>query len=476
MLWIALILPALPLQVFTRGVTDPGSLAIVEYRPRQRVVAVSTGALACGVEPGTSIAGARAIVPDLELKQRDTALEQRTLAEFATWAGCFTPAVSIDPPDGIVLEVSRSLRLFGGLQKLAARLKKDAAGLGFDVRLAAAPTPLAARWLAEAKPGTLARPSSGWSRCLDPLPLRLLATDAAVAHATLDLLHGIGARSIGDVARLPRDGLARRQGAGVTHALARAHGELPDPRPWHHPPERFEARLVLPAAVDKIEPLLFASRRLVASLVAWLTGLHAVVDRCCLCLEHEGRPATVVHIITGQPGRAEDRFLMLMREHLAVLQLDAPVEALRLSVDTPLIRSATTADLFGDPGQARDAATLLLDRLRARLGKAAVRSLRPWPDHRPEHAWRESEPGVQERAQSRKGFSRPAWLLPEPRHLPSVDGLVMLAGPERIESGWWDGEDIRRDYFVARTPNAALWWIFRRLDPPGGWYVHGYFG
>src|SRR5690606_27465263 len=100
--------------------------------------------------------------------------------------------------------------------------------------------------------------------------------------------------------------------------------------------------------------------------------------------------------------------------------------ALRLSVDTPLIRSATTADLFGDPGQARDAATLLLDRLRARLGKAAVRSLRPWPDHRPEHAWRESEPGVQERAQSRKGFSRPAWLLPEPRHLPSVDGLVML--------------------------------------------------
>ncbi|HRP73983.1 MAG TPA: DNA polymerase Y family protein [Rhodocyclaceae bacterium] len=476
MLWIALILPALPLQVFTRSVADPGSLAVVEYRPRQRVVAVSAGARARGVEPGTGLAGARAIAPDLELKERDPALEQRTLAEFATWAGCFTPAVSIDAPDGIVIEVSRSLRLFGGLPKLAAKLEKDAASLGFDVRLAAAPTPLGARWLAEAKPGTLTRPSSGWDRCLDSLPLHVLAADPAVSRATIDLLHGIGARSIGDVARLPRDGLARRQGTSVTHALARAHGEVPDPRPWHHPPERFDARLVLPAAADKIEPLLFASRRLVTSLVAWLTGLHAAVDRCCLCLEHEDRPATVVHIITGQPGRAEDRFLMLMREHLAVLQLDAPVEALRLSADTPVIRSACTPDLFGDPGQARDAATLLLDRLRARLGKAAVRSLRPWPDHRPEHAWRESEPGAHNLVQSRKGLPRPAWLLPEPRHLPSIDGLVMLAGPERIESGWWDGEDVRRDYFVARTRNAALWWIFRRLDRPGGWYVHGYFG
>ena len=471
-----MILPALPLQVFTRSVADPGSLAVVEYRPRQRVVAVSAGARARGVEAGTSIAGARAIAPDLELKERDPALEHRTLAEFATWAGCFTPAVSIDSPDGIVLEVSRSLRLFGGLSKLAARLENDAAGLGLDVRLAAAPTPLAARWLAEARPGTLARPSSGWERCLDGLPMHLLAADPAVSGTTLDLLHGIGARSIGDVARLPRDGLARRQGASVTHALARAHGEVPDPRPWHHPPQRFDARLVLPAAVDKIEPLLFASRRLVASLVAWLTGLHAAVDRCRLYLEHENHPATVVDIITGQPGRAEDRFLMLMREHLAVLQLDAPVEALRLSADAPAIHSARTPDLFGDSGQARDAATLLLDRLRARLGKAAVRSLRPWPDHRPEQAWRESEPGTPSPAQTRKALSRPAWLLPEPRHLPSINDLVLLAGPERIESGWWDGDDVRRDYFVARTRNAALWWIFRRLDPPGGWYVHGYFG
>ncbi len=455
---------------------DPGVLAVVEHRPRQRVVAVSADALARGIETGISIAGAQAIVPGLELKNRDPALEHRTLEEFATWAGRFTPTVSIDPPDGIMLEVSRCLRLFGSLPKLAGRMKGDAADLGFDVRLAAAPTPLAARWLAEARPGTLIRPSSGWSRCLDTLPLHLLAVGAAVSRATLDLLHGIGARSIGDAACLPRDGLARRQGASVTNALARARGELPDPRPWHHPPDRFDARLALPAAVDTIEPLLFASRRLVASLGAWLDGLHAAVDRCCLFLEHEDRPDTVVHIVTGQPGHAEERFVMLMREHLAVLKLDAPVEALRLSADCPIIRSSRTPDLFGDTDQARDAATLLLDRLRARLGKAAVHSIRPWPDHRPERAWRESGPGVPDLEQPREPLSRPIWLLPEPRPLSSIDSLMLLAGPERIESGWWDGEDVRRDYFVARTRNSALWWIFRRLDPAGGWYVHGYFG
>ncbi|MBD5804462.1 hypothetical protein AZOA_39050 [Azoarcus sp. Aa7] len=66
--------------------------------------------------------------------------------------------------------------------------------------------------------------------------------------------------------------------------------------------------------------------------------------------------------------------------------------------------------------------------------------------------------------------------MSEPRALGSIRALTLLHGPERIESGWWDGADMRRDYYIARAPDAALWWVFEQLDPPGGWYVHGFFG
>jgi protein ImuB len=476
MLWFALILPDLPLQVFTRGVDDAGTLAVVEPLPRSCVVAATPAALARGVEPGRSVAGALAVAPELQLRDRDPPLEAATLAEFATWAGQFTPCVSLDPPDAVLLEVRASLRLFGGPGALARHIHVALTPLGLKAALAGAPTPLAARWFARVRPGTLMQASKGWGRNLDALPVGLLADGAPVSRATLELLHGIGARRLGDAARLPRDGLARRDASAVTETLARARGELPDPRAWFVPAERFESRLVLPASVECTEPLLFAAGRLFCGLTAWLAARHAGLDRCRLILEHEHPPETVLEIVTGRPARDEARLTLLAREHLAALTLPAPVEALRLAAEAPVALAARTQDLFGDPDAARDSATLLLDRLRARLGAAAVRTVLPVAEHRPERAWRAADPGSRPVEGAPEPGPRPLWLLNPPRALGSMRAFVLLSGPERIESGWWDGADVRRDYYVARAPDAGLWWVFRRLDPPGGWYVHGFFG
>jgi len=80
---------------------------------------------------------------------------------------------------------------------------------------------------------------------------------------------------------------------------------------------------------------------------------------------------------------------------------------------------------------------------------------------------------------------RPVWLLPRPEPLhehqsrPWLDGqpLQLLSGPERIESGWWDGAEARRDYFIARTGEASLAWIYRErgAEPGGHWFLHGFF-
>ncbi|HET7157892.1 MAG TPA: DNA polymerase Y family protein, partial [Burkholderiales bacterium] len=140
-----------------------------------------------------------------------------------------------------------------------------------------------------------------------------------------------------------------------------------------------------------------------------------------------------------------------------------------------------TLSLLPDAGQHEEAATQLIERLRARLGDEAVLGLKPHADHRPEYAWRTCEPGSRD-TNVATATSRPLWLLAHPRALtesgeaPYYEGrLRLLAGPERIESGWWDGHDVTRDYFVACNPNEAMLWIYRERNTDARWFLHGFF-
>jgi protein ImuB len=54
--------------------------------------------------------------------------------------------------------------------------------------------------------------------------------------------------------------------------------------------------------------------------------------------------------------------------------------------------------------------------------------------------------------------------------------LALLSGPERIESGWWDGGDIQRDYYVVKDSAGALLWIYRECTGARRWFLHGIFG
>lgn len=481
MQWIALLLRNLPLQVFSRGLTEAGmpdaGLAVIEHRPRPHVLAASAAALSRGVTPGLRLAGALAVAPQLLLRERDPAAERALLEELANWAGGFTPSVSLDPPDTVLLEVGSCLRLFGGLDALCERISGTAGALGLDIALAAAPTPLAARWLAQAAPGRRLAHRPGWAAALDALPVTLIGDTDTRSATILQLLEDVGIRRIGELDALPRDGLARRDGAMVLETLAKARGQRPDPRPWHRPPEQHAARLVLPAPVEHTDTLLFAARRLLAGLCAWLAARHAAVDRCTLWLEHADVPDTRLEIITGAPCRDEARLARVLHEQFARLTLPAAAEALRLTANQPMSLHPPSGDLFGDPGAARDSATRLLERLRARLGDAALTSLQLVAEHRPERAWRNVTPDLDRPGDAAPdGRLRPTWLLPEPRRLASLAGLSLEHGPERIESGWWDGADMRRDYFVARTREDALWWVFRDLDATQeAWFLHGYF-
>lgn len=466
-MWLALHFPALCLEVHTRGSAAPLSLAVVERHGRHvEVLACSPAAAVKGVRSGQSASAAQALADDLVIRPRNAAAEQAALEGLALWAGRFTPGVSLEPPDGLLLEIGSCLRLHRGLDRLLEKLRHDLAALGYRHALAHAPTPSAAWLLARARPPVSVAAADGLATALAPLSIGLLDLPQDT-HASLER---IGIETLGDCLQLPRAGTARRFGQALLDRIDRALGRLPEARAFHVAPPRFSRRLDLPAPVEHAEALLFAARRLLPELESYLVRHQAGVQQLALDCHHESHAATRVALGFVKPQRTSRHIESVLRETLGRTALPAPVDAISLEAERLLPLVTPNGDLFAQ-GPDDDAGSLLLERLRARLGAEAVFGLSAAPDHRPERAWRRCEAG-QAIAASRP-LKRPLWLLPRPQRCTDGD-LVLDEGPERIESGWWDGRPIDRDYYIARDRHGARLWVFCHR-PSGQWFVHGLF-
>ena len=238
----------------------------------------------------------------------------------------------------------------------------------------------------------------------------------------------------------------------------------------------------LPAETEQHEALLFPLRRLLLELCGFLRGRERGVAALEIQLFHLRRPATRIALNLVAASADAEYLLGLLRARLEGMDLAAPVLEVGLSALRFQPLAPDTDDLFQSRPRAVEAAHRLPERLQARIGEARVGSLGMQADHRPERAWRETPPG----RTGSSGLSaapagrRPAWLLPRPRPLqveagrPCYQGrLDLLQGPERIESGWWDGVDVQRDYYVAAGAGGSRFWIYR--EPAGDWFLHGVF-
>jgi len=479
-LWLALYLPYFPLEA---NAPLPSPSAVAE---RGRILIGDEAARRAGVESGIGVAAARALAPGITLVARHPEREDAAMRTLACWAGSLAPRVSVTP-DTLLMEIGSCLRLFGGLDKLLDAAIGSLRQQGFTFACAVAPTPLGAEWLA--RQGTNARctDSACLHRHLDALPVEVLPEKAATA------LSRFGVHTLAEVRRLPRAALGRRIGEAALHCIACAFGERPDPRPDFIFPERFALPLPLPAAVENAGALLFAARRLVAALAGWLAARQAGVREFTLRLQHRQTETCLVVPFAELTADAV-RFERVLRERLERTVLEAPVETLRLEATQVAALPGRSRSLLDDAQAGQEAIGSLLERLSARLGEERVYRVVPRADHRPECATQHVRPFDPQVPGSLSALPRPLWLLDAPEPLPEVDGrpwrrgpLTLLAGPERIESGWWDsgerggenaGEktgDIRRDYFIALSESASWLWIYRECRTPGGWFLHGYF-
>jgi protein ImuB len=489
-LWLCLGLPRLPLEA--RGIRAGEDRQCGLIGGDGRVVLVNDTAAAAGVVPGLPLNAALALCPGMVALARDEAAEAAALARLAAWAGAFTATVSLAPPAALLLEVRGSLRLFGGLEPLRARVRRALERTGHAGRDAVAPTPLAAWWLARAgEREAVVEPAALAGRLG-----RLRPAVTGWPQATLEKLQSLGVETLADCLRLPRDGFARRVGRSPLADLDRALGRLADPRPVFRLPPRYHAEIELPAETDDTARLVRVAEGLFVELEGFLRACQRAVTRIVVRFRHLGRPPSALGIGLAAPGLDAARFTTLFIARLERLTLPAAVIALSVEAEPGEALVPARTGLFGDEPDT-EAGLHLVERLRARLGREAVQGLAVRDDHRPEAAWAVREPGlkswpatasrVDAAATAMTRAARPHWLLDPPRRLRSRGGrpwhegeLVLERGPERIETGWWDGQGIARDYWVARTPAGARLWVFRErpdsADARPQWFLHGVFG
>ncbi|MEN1727735.1 MAG: DNA polymerase Y family protein [Pseudomonadota bacterium] len=467
-LWAGLHCPALPLMAVWQVMSIDGPLAVHDaVRGQARILQVNALAGQHGARPGQTLSQALAVVPQLQTRPRCRDAEARLLEQMALLAYQHSHQVSLAPPDTVLLEVGGSRRLRGGLQPLLEDLQDQAMASGLALEIGLAPVASAACLLARF--GHRVHDGTQLDQTLGELAIEQLMLSVEQHKA----LRGCGLTQVASILALPAAERARRFGADLNHYLDELRGRVSTPLAQWQPPEAFSLRLELPVPTVRSEALLFVFNRALDTLERWLEIRDRGLSRLRVRMEREdGGPASRFDIGLARPGFDRARLLELIQLKLDQTAPGGDIDAVKLDADSSSERRPAQSDLLSGINR-NDAWPALLDRLEARLGTAGISSLAPTADHRPEHAWTWVPPGTS--SPCRETRPRPSWLLPEPQGC-RREQLALEDGPERIESGWWEGQDCLRDYWIARDRQGRQLWVFHEHHPRKGWFIHGVFG
>ncbi|MCK9542735.1 MAG: DNA polymerase Y family protein [Novosphingobium sp.] len=480
---------------------DPFAL-VMRVGNALRLSAVNVPARRLGLDAGMTLADARACVPSLLTRPADPVADARALDRMAAAMARFTPTVGVDPPDGLILDITGCAHLFGGESGLA---RQAMALAGYGALHALASNAAAARAMARYGPEGEAEGEDGVRR----LPLAALELDCDALAA----LRRAGLRTTGDLARLPMRAVAARFGEETVTRLRCLLGEAASPvapRPARSP-IRMEARFAEPLirtddVLDVIESLLVQAAREME--IRQAGGRRFVVE---LCRSDNARRGLMVE--TGQPVRDCAVVLRLLRERIETLAdpLDPGFGFDSVSLAVLRAEPLPSSQPELGAGEGRDAPpdglAALIDRLSVRLGPQNVFRLVPCDRHLPEKA---QQPVPASRARGiawpvdGDRLPRPLMLFDPPQQVEAIAGVpdgppqrfrwrgrlhdVRLAeGPERIAAEWWRKRTGHfpgkagptRDYYRVEDMAGRRFWLFRHglfaEKPDPRWYLHGLF-
>ena len=388
-----------------------------------------------GLAPGGKLADALAVAPNLKTAPAEPDAEAEALQALCDWCVRYSPAVAVDPPDGLFLEVSGVSflpPLWGKASAYRSEVEVHAEGWGVGsglqsatadelshcspersstphppalasprlfagVRHAGRPSPaggegellhdLLARLHAQGIPAqgaVAATPGAAWALArFAPLSSPHVAEADRLAPLPVGALRidwdteaglrRLGLKTIGQVRALPRAQLARRFGQRLLLRLDQAAGDLEEALPYRRPPAPFFERLAFLEPIAAPEDLARAAGDILARLCAALEARGSGARRFTVTFHRvDGKPLPLT-AGTALAGRDPKRLIRLFAPKLETVDPGFGLEAVTAEADRVEPLALRQTPLAG--GKAEEAAAGaadLVDRLKARLGEDAV--------------------------------------------------------------------------------------------------------
>jgi len=467
------------------------ALAMPE-RSRKVVKAVNAIAHSKGIYVNMVVADCKALVPELQIFDYDPEQPKKLLLALAEWCIRYTPFVSFDLPDGLILDVSGCTHLWGGEETYLEDLDKRFKDFGYHTQIAMADTIGAAWAVCRFGQSLTVVKENVQAEAFSALPPEALRLDVPI----LERLEKLGLTTIGSFMKMPRTALRRRFGQSVLTRLDQALGyemEIMDPV---KPIVPYQERLPCMEPIRTAPAIEIAVKTLSETLCERLTHESKGLRKCELrCYRVDGN-IQKIEISTTRPSRNAGHLFKLFENRIPQIEPDLGIELFILEASIVEELQSSQDALWTVSSKNEAAIAELLDRLSGKTGGGSIH--RYLPD---EHYWPERSVKVAasltDKATSvwRNDLPRPLHLLPNPQAIevtvPIPDYPPLLFkykgilhrvkkadGPERIEQEWWVKDGLYRDYYCVEDEKGARYWLFRSGDYNSGdakWFLHGFF-
>jgi len=373
----------------------------------------------------------------------------------------------------LLIEIGGSLRYFGGWRRLHETLEQHLDELYQHqpevYRGSVTPSPAASTLLARCARQKVVAHSSELRSALAGITIAELPLAARLKAS----LQRCGLLYLRDIWRLPAAQLRLRFGRELSEYLDRLLALRPERPPRWQPPPQFSRELYPEYPLHNTAAIVHHAVPLFAEYREFLLRRHLLSAQFDLMLHLSDGQQLALPVITRYASRDTSLFLALFELALEKHKLTADVIGLTLS------------SISLQPYSPDQQANGLTDMLSARLGADNVLRLQLAEEHAPEFSsttqhWH-SPPSLLADTCALP-YRAPAWLLRPAQRLRQLHNrpiyksqLTLLSGPQRIETRWWAGSSIRRDYYVARNRQGSQLWIYQELGSTGDWYLHGFF-
>jgi protein ImuB len=447
-----------------------------------------------GIDPGMVVADARALIPSLEVLDDQPETSARLLNALAEWCIRYTPAVAIDPPDGLLLDATGCAHLWGGERSYITVIHERFTDFGYDISIAMADTVGTAWAVARFGSNNSIIESGQQHTALLSLPPACLRIEASATER----LEKLGLRQISQLISMPRSALRRRFDAQMLQRLDQALGYEEEMIKPIQPIEPYQERLPC------LEPIVTATGIEIA--------LQRLLDALCDRLQHEQKGLRTalfkgyrmdgkieqIEIGTNRPSCNPKHLFKLFEVKIESIEPAPGIEVFTLEAlkveDLPTVQQ----QLWGNKMDLDNVElSELLDRIAGKIGAHNIHHYVPAEHYWPERSFKEAS-SLNEAIQAtwKADRPRPLQLLSRPerievtapipdyppmlfRYKDKLHKVMKADGPERIEAEWWLQDGQHRDYYSVEDEDGHRYWLFRsgHYDAAKSyqWFIHGFF-